>query len=87
MRNNNDNRIREEVDRLGRPTEERLDREIARQDRIESYRHLARGILISLIAAVAVILVITNLWLPVLQVDGSSMNPLLRMNDTVARQR
>ena len=83
MRNNNDKRIREEVDRLGRPTEEMLDREIARQNRKESYKRLIRNILIGLTAAVAVILVITNLWLPVLQVDGSSMNPLLQMNDTV----
>jgi len=60
-----------------------LDTEIARQERNESYKRLARGIVISLIAAAAIILVATNLWVTLLQVDGSSMNPLLRMNDVV----
>jgi len=83
MRDNKDNRIREEVERVGRPTIEMLDREIARQGRKESYGRLIRGILVVLTAAVAVIVIVTNLWICVLQVDGSSMNPLLQMNEIV----
>lgn len=83
MSTKTDTRIREEVSRLGIPSVEMLDTEIARQERNESYKRLARGIVISLIAAAAIILVATNLWVTLLQVDGSSMNPLLRMNDVV----
>ncbi|MCL2655737.1 MAG: signal peptidase I [Coriobacteriia bacterium] len=87
MSSKSDIRIREEVDRLGRPNVEMLDTEILRQERKESYSRLTRGVITGLIAAVAVILVVTNLWLAVLQVDGSSMNPLLRMNDIVLTVR
>jgi len=83
MQNDNDIRIREQVDRLGYPTVEMLDREIARQERKESYKRLTRGVLIGLVATAAVIIVITSLWVTVLQIDGSSMNPLLRMDEIV----
>ena len=76
-------RIREQVDRLGRPTIAMLDREIARYERIESYRKLVRGALTALLAAAAIIIMITNLWVPVLQIDGSSMSPLLKMDEIV----
>jgi len=82
-----DSRIREEVDRLGIPPKEMLKGEIARQDRKESYRKLIRGMLIGLIAVTAVIIVITNLWLAVLQIDGSSMNPLLQMDEIIVAVR
>jgi len=83
MRNDSDSRIREQVDRLGRPSVGTLNREIARHERSESYRRVALGILISLVVAAAAIVIVTNLWLAVLQVDGSSMNPLLQMNEIV----
>jgi len=60
-----------------------LDEEIAWHERKKSYRRVAFGILISLIATAAAIVLITNLWLAVLQVDGSSMNPLLQMDEIV----
>jgi len=87
MRKNSENRFREEVDRLGRPTIEMLNREIARQERKESYIRLICGALTSFIAAVAVIIIITNLWVAVLQIDGSSMNPLLQMDEIVLAVR
>ena len=87
MPNKSDNRIREQVDALGRPSVDMLEKEISRQDRKESYRHLTRGVLISLIAAMAVIIIMTNMWLAVLQVEGSSMNPLLQMDDIVIAVR
>jgi len=75
--------IRGLVDRLGRPPIAMLDEEIAWHGRRKSYRRAALGILVSLVAAVAVIIIVTNLWVAVLQVDGSSMNPALRMNEIV----
>jgi len=75
--------IREQVDRLGRPAVAMLNREIARLERHESYKKLLRGILVSIAAAAAIIILVTNLWAPVLQIGGSSMNPLLQMNEIV----
>jgi len=83
MRENSDDVIREQVDALGRPTVEMLEREIARIERRQAYRKLARGILVGLLAAAAAIIIVTNLWVAVLQVDGSSMEPLLRMDEIV----
>ncbi|MCL1895601.1 MAG: signal peptidase I [Clostridiales bacterium] len=84
---NSDEVIREQVDRLGRPTLEMLDREIARQERVEAYIKLSRGALAVVLFAVAAIIIITNLWIAVLQVDGSSMNPLLNINEIVVAVR
>ena len=77
------NIVREQVDRLGRPSLDMLEREIARYERKEAYAQLARGALTSLLAAVAAIVVITNLWVPVLQIDGSSMSPSLQMDEII----
>ncbi|MCL2487291.1 MAG: signal peptidase I [Oscillospiraceae bacterium] len=82
-RSKEDSRIREQVDRLGRPTVEMLDREIARLEKQTSYKKLLRGFLSTLLIAIAVIILVANLWLTVLQVDGSSMHPLLEMNEIV----
>jgi len=87
MRKDKNVQIREQVDRLGYPTVEMLDREIARFDRKDSYRRLAANILTILSMAVAVIIVVTNMWIAVLQIDGTSMNPLLQMNEIVVAMR
>ena len=78
-----DSIIREQVDRLGRPSVEMLDQEIARCERKESYARLLRGALAGLLAVAAAIALITNLWVTVLQIDGSSMNPLLLLDEIV----
>ena len=83
MKNKNNNRIREQVDRLGRASIPMLDFEIERLERVESMKRLGRSLLTSLITVSAVIILITNLWVTVLQVDGSSMNPLLEMDEVV----
>ncbi|MCL2508299.1 MAG: signal peptidase I [Oscillospiraceae bacterium] len=85
--NKKDTLIRKQVDVLGRPGVEMLDREIARLERRESYIRLARGIIISLVAAAAVIILITNLWVGVLRIDGTSMSPLLEMNEIVLTKK
>ena len=82
-----DDVAREQVDRLGRPSLEMLDREIARQERVEAYARLSRGALAVVLFTVAAIIIITNLWIAVLQVDGSSMNPLLNINEIVVAVR
>ena len=48
---------------------------------------MARNVLVSLMAVVSAIIIITNLWLAVLQVDGSSMSPLLQMDEIVIAVR
>jgi len=83
MQNGRDSRAREQVDRLGRPAVEMLDREIARQERKEGYRRLVRGVLLSLFVATALIVLVTNLWVTVLRIDGPSMLPLLEMDEIV----
>jgi len=80
-------RIREQVDRLGIPCKEMLEKEIARYERKAAYKKLLGTTLISLMAVVAATIVITNLWLAVLQIDGSSMSPLLEMNEIVIAVR
>ena len=78
-----DVKIREQVDRLGRPTVELLEQEIARHERKEAYLRLARGALCSVLMAAAVIMLVTQLWVTVLQVNGSSMSPQLEMDDFI----
>ena len=87
MGNNNKDKIRRQVDLLGIPPKEMVKKEIARHERKDSYKKLLRGILIGLVATVAVIIVITNTWLAVLQIDGSSMNPLLQRDEIVIAVR
>jgi len=44
---------------------------------------MLRDALSFLVVAAAIILVVTNLWVTVLQIDGSSMNPLLKMDEII----
>jgi len=78
-----DVKIREQVNRLGRPTLGMLEREIARHERREAYTRLARGALLSILTAAAVIVLVTQMWLTVLQINGSSMSPQLEMDDFI----
>jgi len=78
-----DSVVREQVRRLGRPAVDMLEREIARHERIEAYRRLACGILLSLVVTAALIILVTNLWLGVYQIDGTSMDPLLEIGEIV----
>ena len=87
MEKNSDNQICEPAEKPWRPSVEALDREIARQDRKDAYKRLTFGVLVGLVVAAAVIIVITNLFIAVLQVDGSSMNPLLQMGEVVIAAR
>ena len=75
--------IRKQVDRLGRPSINMLNSEIERLERNELFRRLICYLLTCIIAIAAIIIIITNLFLTVLMVEGSSMNPLLKNNELV----
>jgi len=83
MGNSRKDTIREQVDRLGIPPKEMVKKEIVRHERKDSYKKLARGILIGLALAVAAVIIITNLWVTMLTVEGTSMNPLLQPDEIV----
>ena len=88
MKNNDsDGSVRALLDRLGRPSLATLENEIARCERNEAYLRLARELLAGLVAAAAAIIIVTNLWVAVLRIDGSSMNPLLRRDEVVLAAR
>ena len=87
MKKNRISQIREEVNILGIPPQDMLKREIARQSRKESYRKIFRGVLIGIVVITAVIIIITNMWLAVLQIDGSSMYPTLQPDQIVIAVR
>ena len=87
MGNKRDAVIREQVDILGRPPAEMLKKEIARLERNEAFKRLTRGVIMSLFLTVAVIIIINNMWLSVMRIDGSSMNPILKNNEIVIAVR
>jgi len=80
--------IREQVETLGdRLPREMVQEELARIERGKSYKRMIRAILIVLAVSAALIIIITNMWLAVLKVNGSSMNPLLKTNEIVLAVR
>ena len=83
MKNNPELNIREQVDRLGRPGIRLLDQEIERIERNEALRQAGASLLLSLLTVSAIIILVTNLWVGVMVVDGSSMNPQLHDGEIV----
>lgn len=63
-----------------RPTVEEINREIDRRRYWKRYRRALRGALYSLAVVSAVAVLVATLWMPVLKITGSSMEPTL--NDT-----
>ena len=80
---NNDAATRELVDEIGRPSVKTMDRELARLDRVKAYKRLMWTIAVCFVAVAAAVIIATDVWVAVLQVNGSSMSPLLHMNDAV----
>ncbi|MCL2671093.1 MAG: signal peptidase I [Clostridiales bacterium] len=87
MKLRDEDNIRAQVDRLGRPSVEQLNREIARQTHKEAYQRLLCSVLGILAVAVAAIIIVTNLWVTVLQIEGASMNPLLQEDEIILMSR
>lgn len=59
------------------PTEEELQAELSRVKYRTRYRTVLKSTLYTLITVAAVAVLVATLWLPVLQIYGSSMNPTL----------
>ena len=82
-KNTTDDQARAVINRLGHPSVELLNLEIARQERIDAYAKLALHGLCILVAIAFVMLLLTNLWFNVLQIDGASMAPQMQLKDVV----
>ena len=83
-----DTRIRDQVDALGsRLPRAMVQDELTRLEHGRAYKRLMWAILIGLVVSAAAIVIITNLWLAVFKVNGSSMNPLLQMDEIVLATR
>jgi signal peptidase I, bacterial type len=83
MKNDKNVKIRRQVDRLGRPSIEMLSREIERLERKESFKRLFLDFFGNLITMSAVVVLLSNLWVTILQIDGSSMNRIVQKDDIV----
>lgn len=68
---------------LVRPTADEIDREIERRRYWRRYRRAFRGALYSLAVISAIAVLVVTLWMPVLQITGSSMEPTLQNNQLV----
>ena len=72
-----------DVDSKGKPTSQQLKEELAREEHKDNYRKTLRSTLIVLVAVAAASVLITTLFLPVLQVTGSSMEPTLQTGEMI----
>lgn len=65
------------------PTTQQLEAEIKRVSYKRKYRTVMKSTIYMLIAVAAVAVLVATLWLPVLQIYGSSMTPTLQDGDIV----
>lgn len=65
------------------PQAEQLKQELKREQYKRRYRGTLRSTVYALITAAAVAVLVATLWLPVLQIYGSSMSPMLQEGDIV----
>lgn len=65
------------------PTSEELEKELKREQYKRRYHRTLRSTVFILITAAAAAVLVAMLWLPVLQIYGSSMTPTLREGDYV----
>ena len=68
---------------MERPTLEQLDLELRRRKRKREYSHTMRGTIFLLITVAAAAVLIATIFLPILQVYGSSMEPTLENGELV----
>jgi len=66
-----------------RPTAEQLEKELGRVSYGRRYRAVLKSTVYTLIAVAAVAVLVATLWLPVLQIFGSSMTPTLQEGQIV----
>lgn len=63
--------------RLDRPTLEEINQEIDRRQQQQRTHRTLRGVLYFLAVVAAIAVLVATLWMPVLQITGSSMEPTL----------
>lgn len=68
---------------LLRPTVEQLETELARLKYKRRYRSVLKSTVYTLITVAAIAVLVATLWLPVLQIFGSSMTPTLQDGEIV----
>ena len=62
----------------GRPSVEQLEEELKRERYKSRYRKVLKSTIYTLVTVAAVAVLVATLWLPVLQIYGSSMTPTLQ---------
>lgn len=67
----------------GLPQTDQLERELKRERYKHRYRNTLRSTIYALITVAAVSVLVATLWMPVLQIYGSSMNPTLEEGEIV----
>lgn len=67
----------------GKPTTDQLEAELKRVKYRRRYRTVLRSTVYTLITVAAIAILVATLWLPVLQIYGSSMTPTLTAGDIV----
>ncbi len=65
------------------PTAEALEQELKRENYKRRYRRTLKSTLFALITAAAAAVLVATLWMPVLQIYGTSMTPTLREGEIV----
>ena len=75
--------MRIKKNRTERPSYEQLEAELKRIQYQRRYRSVLKSTLYTLITVVAVAVLVATLWLPVLQIYGSSMTPTLQDGEIV----
>lgn len=66
------------------PTSDQVEAEVKRLKYRSRYYTVMRSTIYTLVIVAAIAILITNVWMPVLQIYGSSMTPTLEENDIVA---
>jgi signal peptidase I len=69
------------------PTTQQLEELLRREEYREKYRRVLRSTVYLLIVAAAVAILVVTLWMPVLQVYGTSMTPTLEDGNIVVLQK
>ena len=65
------------------PSLEQLSAELSRERYKRRYRRVLRSTVYTLVVVAAVAVLVATIWMPVLQIFGSSMSPTLREGDVV----
>ena len=81
MRKENRGRFR------GTPTLEQLTAELERENYKRRYNSVLRSTLFTLVVVAAVAVLVATIWMPVLQIYGSSMTPTLSEGDIVVSMK